>query len=147
MNQYSVIRAAPGSYALTLFSSQKGSIQVGRLGQLSLERGYYLYVGSARGPGGVKARIAHHQKVASRPHWHIDYLRAVTRVDRVWCTYPRVSQEHRWARLIRKLPGAQMPLAGFGSSDCRCRSHLYFFKMRPAPGTLKPLLVSLAKPG
>ena len=141
-----MLRPAPGTYVLILFSSHQGSIPVGHLGQLSVERGYYLYVGSARGRGGLKARIAHHQKVTSRPHWHIDYLRAVTRIDRVWCAYTRVNQEHRWARLIGKLPGAQMSIAGFGSSDCRCGSHLYFFKMRPARETFKLLSASLAHP-
>jgi Uri superfamily endonuclease len=29
---------------------------------LQLQRGFYVYVGSALGPGGVRARVAHHQK-------------------------------------------------------------------------------------
>jgi Uri superfamily endonuclease len=138
-------RARPGTYVLVLFSPHKGSIEVGQLGQMPLERGFYVYVGSARGPGGLRARLAHHQKVSPRPHWHIDYLRPATRIDRVWCSYARASKEHQWAQAIKKLPGAQMPIAGFGSSDCNCESHLYFFKMRPAQAALMPLIAPLAR--
>ena len=134
------IRAQPGTYLLTLYAPRKGSVQVGRLGELALEQGFYLYVGSARGPGGVRARLAHHQQVSSRPHWHIDYLRAATRLDRVWSSYERVSKEHQWAQALKNLPEAQIPMAGFGSSDCHCESHLFFFKMRPAAAALKRLL-------
>jgi hypothetical protein len=35
-------------------------IRVGRLGNLRLQRGYYVYIGSALGPGGVHGRLGHH---------------------------------------------------------------------------------------
>jgi Uri superfamily endonuclease len=125
------IRAQPGTYALILFSPTKKTIEVGRLGPLPLQRGFYVYLGSARGPGGVRARLAHHQKVSRRPHWHIDYLRAATELRGIWCSYEQAGTEHQWAEAVKGLPGAQIPLAGFGSSDCDCESHLYFFETRP----------------
>ena len=75
-----VIQPKPGTYALILSCTSNARIQIGRLGTMQLQRGYYVYLGSALGPGGLRARIAHHQKLSPRPHWHIDYLRAHTPV-------------------------------------------------------------------
>jgi Uri superfamily endonuclease len=33
------------------------------------------------------------------------------------------------------MKGASIPLAGFGSSDCECETHLFFFKRRPGIGS------------
>jgi len=41
-------------------------------------------------------------------------------------------QECRWASVLRTLPGASMPMRGFGASDCGCESHLYFFILPPS---------------
>ena len=127
-----MVRAEGGAYALILFCSQKGPAQIGKLGILQLRRGFYVYVGSALGPGGLRARVAHHRKLSHRPHWHIDYLRPHTRLDWIWYSQDRVCREHQWARVIRALRGASTPMAGFGSSDCRCETHLFFFTSRPS---------------
>ena|ERR1017187_5348707 len=62
-----------------------------------------------------------------RPHWHIDYLRPHTTLDEVWFCHDRKSREHEWASCFAGMMGASVPLAGFGSSDCDCESHLFFF--------------------
>ncbi len=122
----------PGTYALLLSSTTNTIIRVGRLGDLWLQQGFYIYVGSALGPGGVCARLAHHMRFAERPHWHIDYLRPHTTIEEIWCRYDRRSLEHGWARCFAGMRGASVPLAGFGSSDCDCEAHLFFFEKRPA---------------
>jgi Uri superfamily endonuclease len=127
-----IITAESGTYALILFCSRAERVRIGKLGPLKLRRGFYVYVGSALGPGGVRARVAHHQKVSPRPHWHVDYLRFHTRLDGIWYSHDQVRREHQWARLIHTLRGASVPAAGFGSSDCRCETHLFFFKRRPS---------------
>jgi len=66
--------ARPGTYALLLYSASDAEIRVGRLGHMRLQSGFYVYVGSALGPGGVRARVRHHLLDSPRPHWHIDYL-------------------------------------------------------------------------
>ena len=38
-----------------------------------------------------------------------------------------MSWEHEWAKCLGMLPGASIPLAGFGASDCACDSHPFFF--------------------
>ena len=107
------------------------SISVGRLGVLRLQPGFYVYVGSAFGPGGLAARLRHHVGIAQRPHWHVDTLRARAEIVAVWFTTDPRRREHAWARKIARLPGAQAPFPGFGSSDCDCPTHLFWFRTRP----------------
>jgi Uri superfamily endonuclease len=124
----------PGTYALVFSSSAKKNLKIGKLGTLHIKPGYYVYTGSAFGPGGLLARIAHHQKNSSRPHWHIDYLRPFLRPVEIWYTTDPVHREHQWSELLSTTRGASIPLIGFGSSDCCCRSHLYFFSLRRPSG-------------
>jgi len=127
-----VIEPKPGTYALIFSCASSARIRVGRLGTMQLQRGYYVYLGSALGPGGLRARIAHHQKLSTRPHWHIDYLRAHTHLQSVWLNYDGRRHEHEWARAMQKMKEATIPFLRFGASDCSCPSHLYFFKGCPS---------------
>jgi Uri superfamily endonuclease len=74
----------PGTYALLLFSTTDAVIRVGRLGDLQLQPGFYVYVGSALGLGGVRARLAHHMRPAQRPHWHIGYHHVTASLSHTW---------------------------------------------------------------
>jgi Uri superfamily endonuclease len=121
---------APGTYILVLHCEQRASIEVGRLGQLEIAPGYYLYIGSAFGPGGVAARVRHHRKPARRPHWHIDYLRRVCELVDVLCINDE-KREHDWARQLANMKGVTAPFSGFGSSDCACDTHLFFSGHKP----------------
>ena len=115
-----------GTYALVLGSSGQRTIAVGKLGKLKMQMGHYLYVGSAFGPGGVRARVKRHCRIGKPHHWHIDYIRPVLELSEVWCTYDPQKQEHRWADILMGIDGMQPPLEGFGASDCQCNSHLFF---------------------
>ncbi len=121
-----------GTYALVFCSSSDRFVRVGKCGPLSVKAGFYIYVGSAFGPGGLSARIAHHRRRSHRPHWHIDYLTPYLCLRQLWYTYDPLQREHEWAECFSKSRGASAPLAGFGSSDCRCRSHLFFFNSQPS---------------
>ena len=122
----------PGTYALILLASSEEDIRVGRLGLLQVKPGFYVYVGSAFGPGGVNARISHHKNISNHPRWHIDYLRAVTVIQEIWYTYDSVRREHQWAEIFARSRKASTPLGGFGSSDCRCKSHLTYYYSHPS---------------
>ena len=122
----------PGTYALIMASIEFRCLSVGRLGSMALRPGWYVYVGSAFGPGGVRARLAHHRKLATKPHWHIDHLRPHTVLQRAWYTFDPARREHEWAGVLLQLPGAEVPLPGFGSSDCRCPSHLVRLGRQPS---------------
>lgn len=121
----------PGTYALILQAEYQQDVQIGQLGRLSVRPGFYIYVGSAFGPGGVLARVRHHTQFAQRPHWHIDSLRQAAPLKQVWYTHDPVHREHSWADVFANMRGASIPLPGFGVSDCRCVSHLYFFQRQP----------------
>ena len=121
---------APGTYILVLQCERVESIEVGKLGQLQIIPGFYLYIGSAFGPGGVAARIKHHCKPASRPHWHIDYLRRACELVDMRCVYNE-KREHDWAQQLANTKGIAAPFRGFGSSDCDCDTHLFFSEREP----------------
>ncbi len=104
---------------------------VGALGILELKPGFYAYVGSALGPGGLRARIAHHCSEARSPHWHIDYLCPHAKLCEIWFSQGASRREHRWAGALEAKSKADIPLQGFGASDCACRSHLIQFQRRP----------------
>ena len=126
----------PGSYCLLLFLAQRTRITVGRLGSFEFKRGYYLYVGSAFGPGGVSARVRRHLVRDKRKHWHIDYLRAEATVKAVWADCRDGNMEHQWAKGLLKCSTECDPIHQFGCSDCTCPSHLFYFKRSPDAGIL-----------
>jgi len=97
-----------------------------------LREGYYAYVGSAFGPGGLGARLRRHLAVAKPLHWHIDYLRAAVAVVEIWVTLDHVRREHQWAAAVAAARPASMPLKGFGASDCDCPAHLFFSATLPS---------------
>ncbi|NIR50425.1 GIY-YIG nuclease family protein [candidate division KSB1 bacterium] len=94
--------------------------------------GYYAYVGSAFGAGGLAARINHHLSISNRPRWHIDYLRQKASIEQIWLTESSQKLEHDWARLLSQMDHARITVEGFGASDCRCASHLFYFRYRPS---------------
>lgn len=139
------MQSLPGTYALVLSSSFHQPIKIGKLGTIHAEPGYYLYVGSAFGTGGIKARVRHHRQKTNRSHWHIDYLRISMRLDEIWYTYDPSRLEHKWAQMLGQTKGASIPLSGFGSSDCRCKSHLYFFSEKSSGRSFRRNLFSKYK--
>jgi Uri superfamily endonuclease len=121
----------PGTYALIFSSSVEERITIGKIGALNAVPGWYVYVGSGRGPGGVKARVAHHHHISPNPRWHMDYLRPYLSLVCVWYAFDTEHRECDWARLFSRTRGAAIPLLKFGASDCFCSSHLFYSK--PAP--------------
>lgn len=121
----------PGTYALVLAADLDSKIQVGRLGRLDVRPGFYVYVGSAHGPGGLAGRVFRHVRRGKTLHWHVDHLREVTDLTEVWYTADEHRRECRWATVLLGMNGI-VPQEGFGASDCSCRSHLFFFQALPS---------------
>ncbi len=121
---------AKGTYVLLIQLESGEEITVGRLGTFSFPAGYYLYVGSALGSGGLAARLARHRGSDKRPRWHVDYLLAHGHLLEIWQASGQERRECLWAAGARKMGGA-MPVPGFGSSDCRCPAHLIYFAAKP----------------
>lgn len=110
-----------GSYLLHLYLPEARELQVGSLGRHRFSPGHYLYVGSAM--KGLASRTRRHLNRRKRFHWHADYLRSVAKNAWVYPIYSPRRLECELAESVRRLYPA--PLDGFGSSDCRCRSHLF----------------------
>ncbi len=130
----------PGTYLLFFLLHQSCALKVGRLGYFNLCAGFYGYVGSALGPGGLQARLRHHLKPAKRPHWHVDYLALSVPVKTIWVANGKHRREHDWARALGELSGASQPIPKFGASDCRCSSHLYYYALMPSLDSLRKQL-------
>ncbi len=124
----------PGTYVLILHLPCPTTITVGRLGRFHFPAGWYAYAGSARGPGGLAARIARHLRVSKPLRWHVDYLRAHAHPVEVWYTEGhrrQGRQECAWAAALSTPPGASIPVPRFGASDCHCPAHLTHFAAPP----------------
>ncbi|MCU0632868.1 MAG: GIY-YIG nuclease family protein [Methanolinea sp.] len=119
-----------GIYCLVLRNSPC-TISVGALGPITFRGGFHVYVGSALGPGGL-ARVARHIRCAreglEKPRWHIDYL-LVSGAFTLESVYCLETEERLECRLASIIPGRRIP--GFGSSDCRCPSHLFSLGAHP----------------
>jgi len=126
------VTKGPGTYLLLLQLEEDREFAIGRLETLLFPRGYYLYVGSARGPGGLQARLARHCRGAKHPRWHIDYLRGHANLIEIWAVESEERLECLWAEQLAQMPQAR-PIPHFGSSDCRCPSHLFHFREKPPP--------------
>jgi Uri superfamily endonuclease len=121
-----------GTYVLVIELVRDTDLRVGRLGVVAFPRGYYCYVGSALGPGGWRARLARHLRQQKKLHWHIDYLLRQALVVESWSAPSAARLECIWARALLRLPGATVPVRGFGSSDCHCPAHLVRFASAPS---------------
>ena len=121
----------PGTYLLNFYSEQRASVWVGRLGKLDLDIGYYIYIGSAFGPGGVRARVRHHHRISQKPHWHLDYIRPSLSLQAVWYSLDAIRYEHEWANILYSALNMHVPLVSLGATDCRCQSHFFYARSKP----------------
>lgn len=110
-----------GSY-IALFSLAKGlHLKIGKLREVYLRRGYYLYVGSAKRD--LTKRMERHRRKRKRAFWHIDYL---TKVASFYKGLPIRTSLDIECELSQRLKGvSEWSIPGFGSSDCSCESHLF----------------------
>jgi Uri superfamily endonuclease len=116
---------AGGTYTLLIERPRAAEIEVGALGPIEFDAGWYAYVGSALGTGGF-SRIDRHRELAAGErdtrHWHIDYLlghpdSALAEV----VTSGGVDGECRVAGALVDFDA----VPDFGCTDCGCGSHLF----------------------
>ena len=119
--------SGPGTYILILQLENDKRIQIAKLGQFRFPTGYYAYVGSAFGPGGLAGRLKHHLHPGKKLHWHIDYFLDKAEVKDV--IFIKGKKECKLSKNIKKL--SMKTIEGFGSSDCKCSSHLFKFTFNP----------------
>ena len=110
-----------GGYILVVELADDEETQVGKLGLVLFPGGFYAYVGSAM--KGLESRIARHLRQGKNLHWHIDYLLDKAKVSQIILCETAERVECLLAQaLARVFP----PVPGFGASDCRCQSHLFW---------------------
>ena len=116
-----------GAYLLIIELENDRIITVGSLGPTCFEGGFYVYAGSAR--RGLSQRVARHLRKRKQKRWHIDYL--VAEAGKITAV-PVISGDDLECDLAGALQQvADRALQDFGSSDCRCRSHLFYFAADP----------------
>jgi sugar fermentation stimulation protein A len=116
-----------GSYLLILRLKRKTHVNIGRLGKVSFEKGFYIYVGSAM--ANLTKRIERHRCIRKQHHWHIDDLRAVAEFHSVLAIRSSARLECKIAKVFSEM--AEWAVPGFGCSDCSCESHLFWMKSDP----------------
>lgn len=115
--------ALPGAYLLVIDLLTPMTIALPGRPAATLEPGRHVYAGSARGPGGIRARVRRHLKGAKTVRWHVDRLTNLAGARTV-IALPD-GDECRAVGHLLGLPEAEVPAPGFGSSDCRrCPAHL-----------------------
>ena len=98
-------------------------IRVGSLGVVGFKRGYYVYVGS--GQRYLEKRIQRHKKRVKKVKWHIDYLTTNSGVKVMEAAAYDLPKKYEciFADMLRSM--GFKSVKGFGSTDCKCVSHLY----------------------
>lgn len=121
-----------GTYFLVINLQRNTHLNIGAIGRISFREGFYIYIGSAMGEKGsttlinrVKRHLGLNKK--KKIHWHIDYLLdsenasiikifLIPSTERLECIFSKEIEE-----LCEKI------IPNFGSSDCNCKSHLFYF--------------------
>jgi Uri superfamily endonuclease len=98
------------------------TVNVGALGLLVFPSGLYAYVGSAQ--NNLELRVKRHQSRQKRLFWHIDYL-LNNEAARVIGVYYMQSDKAKECKIAVLLDENAESIAGFGCSDCHCKSHLF----------------------
>lgn len=130
-----------GAYVL-LLNSPGLDILVGSLGRVSIPRGLICYIGSAKGPGGLKARIMRHFRRDKVRKWHIDYLTANPEIKTLGALAVVGGDESALVKLVSELGEPLIP--GFGCSD-RKQDLTHLFLLRVEISRLESELSKMGK--
>lgn len=111
-----------GIYVLIIRVTEDISVNVGALGKTVFPKGLYAYVGSAQ--INIEQRVKRHLRSEKRKFWHIDYLleNPAAEISGVFFKEGDKTEECETAKFIGERSEA---VAGFGCSDCNCKSHLF----------------------
>jgi len=112
-------------YVLVIWITEDTRISVGALGSMDFAKGLYAYVGSAQ--SSLEKRIERHFRKSKRKFWHIDYLLDDECVKIIKVFHKEVGKTEE-CKIARKFSQKSFPITGFGSSDCKCASHLFWLR-------------------
>jgi Uri superfamily endonuclease len=123
-----------GSYILLIELKENLNIIIGKLGKLHFKKGFYVYVGSAL--NSLESRINRHLRFNKKIHWHIDYLLKYAKITKV---FYKVNSKKEECRLSSEFEKRMHFFNGFGCSDCKCNSHLFYGKYNEIISIIKNL--------
>ena len=112
-----------GSYCLIMKLDFDRKIKIGKLGIFDFPEGYYVYVGSAM--KNLKQRIIRHFSSKKKLKWHIDYFLEHSHIIKVVVFPSNKRLECKISRFLSKY--GSVIAEKFGSTDCDCKTHLYYF--------------------
>ena len=116
-----------GVYIAVFYLPRLWKVRVGKLGEFCFKKGVYFYVGSAQ--RNLSARLKRHNNKRKRLRWHIDYLSSKAKMlGAITIPAPR-KRECELAKELGKM--FELPIPGFGASDCHCSGHLFFTPQLP----------------
>ncbi len=127
------------SYILVVECRRKTVLRIKRLGNPVLDRGTYLYVGSAN-ISNPASRVLRHFRKEKRIKWHVDYL--TTSCEGLYALLASgITEDSLYHALSEKyLPAVHK----FGSSDKpKHKTHLFKAPEGVRAGSLKKLLLGL----
>ena len=104
----------PGAYVLIIELAESIQITLPRKPKTTLQAGRYLYCGSARGSGGIRARLSRHMRPDKVIHWHVDRLTDAGRVTGAWIFPGRDECE-----LVGDLSHLPAPIRGLAAPTAR----------------------------
>jgi Uri superfamily endonuclease len=119
-----------GTYILLInLRKNLNNVRIGKLGKLNFKKGFYCYVGSAVGKNiNLEKRLMRHLSGRKKLRWHIDYLlsKPGVGVEGIVILQSKEKIECLVSRFIENY--AESVVKNFGSTDCGCDSHLYYFE-------------------
>jgi endonuclease-3 len=110
-----------GSYILFIKLDEDKLIEYGIRKKNYFKKGLYIYVGSAL--NSLENRIERHLGNKKKIHWHIDYLLNYGQIINIFYRENNNREECDIANLLKK---KFLPIVNFGSSDCKCKTHLFY---------------------
>ena len=115
-----------GTYCLLINLKKDSRIKIGnKLSFINFKSGYYIYVGSAM--NSLESRLNRHLSDDKKKHWHIDYL-LLNKNSQITDIYYTVSTKKVECEIARNISPNSSEIDNFGSSDCDCNSHLFYFE-------------------
>ena len=120
-----------GTYILEIYLEKDSQISIGALKTVPFKNGYYYYIGSAMGEAGSSTllnRVKRHIKDPEnkKVHWHIDYLLEDENAILIRLFLIPSAQKLECIIAHEFLESSDGYIKDFGSSDCKCKSHLVY---------------------
>ena len=101
----------PGAYVLIIELAEPIEVTLRGKPKTILQGGRYLYCGSAKGSGGIRARLSRHMRPDKMIHWHVDLLTDAGRVTGAWTFPGRDECELVWRACRTYLPQSAVSAA------------------------------------